>query len=250
MMKKVSIVLLVAIAGILVSGCSLYVIEGSGNVVEETRPVSGFSRVDFAAYGKLVITQGDAESLVVETDDNLLQYIKADVVGDTLEIKIDKSAFSFQDGDAQVMKPTDTLTYTLAVDDLSSLEVSGAGLVEIDSLEADNLSVLLSGAGDISIGELSAIDLNVSLTGAGSFEAAGDVVTQTVEVTGLGSYRAYDLRSQSATITLTGAGGANVWTTDFLDVTITGAGDVNYYGDPRLTREVTGGGVVTNKGIK
>ncbi len=249
-MKNLSIVLLVVITGILVSGCSLYVIEGSGNVVEEVRPVEGFSRVDFAAYGKLVITQGDAESLIVETDDNLLQYIKTEVVGDTLEIKIDESAFSFRDGDAQVMKPTGTLNYTLTVDDLSSIEVSGAGLVEVESLDADSLSVLLSGAGNISFGALSANDLDVTLTGAGSFEASGDVVSQSVEETGLGSYRAYDLHSQSAVIEITGAGGANVWVTDRLEVTITGAGDVNYYGSPELSRDVTGGGVVTNKGEK
>ncbi|MBN1121997.1 MAG: DUF2807 domain-containing protein [Anaerolineae bacterium] len=250
MMKNLSIGLLVVIAGILVSGCSVYVIEGSGNVVEEVRPVEGFSRVDFAAYGKLTITQGDAESLVIETDDNLLQYIKTDVVGDTLEIKIDESAFSLRGGDAQIMKPTDTLNYRLMVDDLSSLEVSGAGLVEVESLDTDQLDVLLSGAGDISFDALSANNLDVTLTGAGGFEASGDVVNQSVEVTGLGSYRAYDLQSQTAFIEITGAGGANVWVTDRLDVTVTGAGDVNYYGSPELSRDVTGGGVVTNKGTK
>ena len=61
-------------------------IKGSGNVVTEERDVSGFDRVALSGFGEVIITQGDKESLTVETDDNLMRYIETKVRGGTLEL--------------------------------------------------------------------------------------------------------------------------------------------------------------------
>ncbi len=67
---------------------------------------------------------------------------------------------------------------------------------------------------------------------------------------GLGGYRAGDLESVRAKITVSGAGTATVWPRESLTVTITGAGSVNYYGAPQVTKEITGVGSVKSLGAK
>ncbi len=69
------------------SGCST--VSGSGNVVTETRQVSGFNRIDLAGSGEVTIQQGDAESLTIEADDNVLPRLTSEVSNSTL--KLDRS---------------------------------------------------------------------------------------------------------------------------------------------------------------
>ena len=50
-------------------------IEGSGELITEARPVTGFTEISFFTEGTITITQGDTETLAVETDDNLLDRV-------------------------------------------------------------------------------------------------------------------------------------------------------------------------------
>ena len=75
----------VIVAGLLVlSACS--VINGSGHVETETRQVSGFTGIDLAGSGEVTIEQGDAESLTIEADDNVLPALTSKVSDSTLKL--------------------------------------------------------------------------------------------------------------------------------------------------------------------
>jgi hypothetical protein len=190
----------------------------------------------------VIITQGDEESLTVETDDNLMQYIETQVRGGTLEL-------GFTDDDI-LLRPSKSIIFRLSVIELTALDSSGAGLFEIDELDADRLEVTLSGAGDIRIDSLTATDLVVTVSGAGNIEVAGQVKTQEVNLKALGNYNASDLESQAATVRISGAGSASIWVHDTLDVTISGAGNVDYYGSPEVSKNISGVGKVTGQGDK
>jgi formylglycine-generating enzyme required for sulfatase activity len=71
---------------------------------------------------------------------------------------------------------------------------------------------------------------------------SGQVKGQEVTHSGVGSYRAIDLRSQTAIIEIDGPGSATVWATETLDVDISGLGNVTYYGGPRVIQNVSGAG--------
>ena len=58
-------------------------VKGSGNVVTKERDVSGFDKVVVSGLGRVIVTQGDEESLTVETDDNLMQYIETLILPQT-----------------------------------------------------------------------------------------------------------------------------------------------------------------------
>jgi acyl carrier protein len=217
-------------------------IKGSGNVVTEERAVSGFDSVALSAFGEVIITQGDEESLTIETDDNLMPYIQTEVRNRTLEL-----GFT-DDLRRRILVPSQSLVFRVSVIELAALNSSGAGRFEIDELDADRLEVTLSGAGDIGIDSLTASDLVVTVSGAGNIELAGQVKTQEVNLNALGNYVAPDLESQAATVRISGAGSASIWVHDTLDVTISGAGNVDYYGSPEVSKNISGVGKVTSQG--
>jgi hypothetical protein len=232
------------LAALVLAGCQMNVTRGSGNVVTETRPVSGYTSVRLAWLGDLAITQGDAEGLTIEAEDNILPLITTEVSGGTLVIGLDEPP------GAGPILPTEPVKYTLQVRSLDAIDLSGAGNVHADALDAEQLALSLSGAGNVELGKLAAQDLTVHAGGAGNLSLAGEVATQDVRLSGLGNYDAGDLRSSDASVDLSGAGGATVWAEDNLDVKISGAGSVRYYGEPKVTQTVSGLGKVESLGSK
>ena len=112
--------------GLLLSACSLTVIEGSGSVVTEEREVGDFENITLESFGELIITQGDEPSLIIEADDNLMQYITTEVKGDTLHIGFTDDAFSIKGGDNQIIKPSESIVFRLTMPDLNTISLSGA----------------------------------------------------------------------------------------------------------------------------
>jgi hypothetical protein len=225
---------------VLLSACGLRAIRGSGDIVREDRDVSGFDSLEFAGFGRLIVTQGNEESLSIEVDDNLQRYIDTDVVGDTLKIKFD---------DNIILRPTDTsIIFRLSVIELVSIDISGAGTFEIDELVTDELEVTMSGAGKIDIDSIEATELRVVVNGVGNIDISGTVESQEIEVSGLGDFNAWDLESQEATVNISGVGDADIWVHEELDITISGAGSVSYYGDPDVSQSVSGLGSVNGRG--
>jgi hypothetical protein len=218
------------------------VIGGSGNVVTEDRPVSNFNRVGLTGVGEVSITQGVEESLTVRADDNIMRYIKTEVKNGTLTL-----GFTDEVKNKRI-RPGKRIKFNLSVKDVTSLDISGAGDVNVASLDTDRLEIVVGGAGDVSISSLTAEELVVHLNGAGHVELAGQVAEQNVKINGFGAYQAAKLESQTAVVKVSGAGSATLWATDTLDVQIPGAGNVTYYGNPSVTKKVTGVGTIISQG--
>jgi len=225
-------------------------VRGSGEVIVEERKVSDFDRILVEGAGRVIITQGSQESLTIETDDNLMKYIKTEVKGDTLEIGFEDDVV-FTSGRGRIaLDPTDGFIFRISVTDLRDISVAGAADIEMEKIKTEGLDITLSGAGQVSIDDLDASQLNILVSGAGDVTMVGRVDSQVVRLSGLGRYQAFDLESQEASITISGAGGANVWVIESLDVTISGAGDVKYYGDPTVNPNISGVGRIQSQGEK
>jgi hypothetical protein len=228
------------LVSVLILGCGIINFPGrnlitpSDTVITETREVADFSQIDLSSFGKMVITQGDSESLTVKGSDNVVPLVKTTVKNGVLTIDTE--------GEFNVTKlnSENILTYTITVIDLTGLTVSGAGDVEMDALATSSLNVTMSGAGQIKLGQLTAESLDVPLSGLGNVEVAGEVTKLSADISGAGALEAGDLKSQTADITISGLGGATVWVTDTFTGKISGGGSVSYYGSPQTDFETTG----------
>ena len=193
-------------------------VGGSGNVVTETRTVSGFDGVTITGAGNILIDQNGVESLSITTDDNLLQYIKTEVRGGKLVIEFTRGVLfgTFKD-----------LTFKVSAKNLNSIQVDGAANVEGKNIATENLSV--------------------KLTGTGAITLSGKATEQQVVLDGVGTYNGAGLASQRAQVTHSGTGGAVVRATDQLNVTLSGLGGIEYIGNPQVTKKISGLGTVRQR---
>jgi hypothetical protein len=201
---------------VLLTGCGG--LRGSGNVTTTERAVSAFSAIDVAGIGEIVITQGQTETLAVETDDNLQDVVLSEVRGDTLHLDMKPNTS---------MSTITKMIFTVTVRDLKRITFSGAGTISVRDLNGDQLTVDHSGAGKIII--------------------AGTVQEQHVTLSGAGSYDGAALTSNRATVTLSGLGTAIVHAREQLDATISGAGGIEYIGNPQVTKQISGLGTIKQR---
>lgn len=218
---------------------------GSGNVVSEDRPVSGFDRIALGGFGDVVVTLGETDSLTVETDDNILPYITTEVRGGTLLLELVEEARSTR------FEPSQGVRFLVTTRSLRALELDGAGNFHVPEVEADPFDVTVRGLGDVTLEAIAAEALRVDVLGQGNIEVAGEVDRLEIHIGGLGELQAGDLRAQSVQATITGMGNATVWAVDTLDVRISGTGYVNYHGTfVDVRQEVNGTGGVVALGAK
>lgn len=219
--KRLIVVLLVGVAVLMVTSCNLNAVRGSGDLVSETRDVSNFDSIALSGSGDVIVTQGAGESLIIETDDNVMEHIKADVRGGTLEL-------GFKEGSGAI-SPT-RLIFTVGVDEIQSLSISGSGDIESSSIDTDRLDANISGSGEINL--------------------SGKADNQDINISGSGTYNAADLQGETVKVKISGSGEATVWATQALDTDISGSGTVNYYGTPSVSTSGSGSAKVNNKGDK
>jgi uncharacterized repeat protein (TIGR01451 family) len=194
-------------------GCAI--VTGSGNVISETRAVSGFSAITLQQVGRVVIQQGSSESVQVTADDNVVPLMTTTVQNGILLLGITPNSCIQQASD---------LTFTVSVVDLDAVTITGAGSAKLEQIELPNLALTLAGAGRI--------------------DASGRVDQLNASISGVGSIGAASLISRSAQAAISGAGSIILNATETLNVLITGAGSVLYYGNPQVTQQITGVGTV------
>jgi hypothetical protein len=218
-------------------------VRGSGNIITQTREVGNFDTINVEYPAKILIIQGDTESVEIEADDDLLPELQTQVKNHTLEIFYKKT------GDKHI-NPTQPVMITVIVKDLAEVDFTSAGELTIKGLKTDKLEVALSGAGNLKLNDIDAKNLVVNLSGAGSMDAFGTTDDLDVNISGFGGFNGAELHVKTANVTISGAGSATVWVDDELNAEISGAGSVNYYGSAKVTKQINGIGGVNQKSDK
>jgi len=251
MKKRLSLLSLIALS-LLLTGCGGIfnfvkagrTVRASNTLVSETREASGFTAVDMRTVGRVVLAQGDDESLAVRGSDNVVPLVKTFVQNGVLVIEMEENIIVTD------MHESNALTFTIGVKDLNALTVSGVGDVKMDGLAASRLKLDISGAGRIDLSGLSVESLSLTLSGAGDVTLSGEADSAAIQLSGAGSIDAADLKVQTANIDLSGLGSATLWVTEKLTGSISGAGNVEYYGDPQTDFDNTGLGEFKSRGNK
>lgn len=209
---------------------------------KEMRPIDHFTKIHLKYMGKLILIQGEQESLTIEADQDIIDELQSVVTDQTLTLGLDEDWFS-QLGklfSTVITNRDHDITYTLTCTDLEAVHISGKGDLECQSLSTDNLELKLSGLGSIQFSHLDCNSLNVTISGRGEFSAAGRADQQQVRISGSADYETPQLESQSIRIIISGQGNATLRVSDNLDITISGLGQVNYYGHPEVQQVMTG----------
>lgn len=239
MYKKRLIVILLALAAILtVTACNAVLI-GSGDVITETKQVSDFERISLEGLGEVRVDQGGSETLMVETYENVMGLVTAEVEGGTLILGL-------KEGSGIILPRR--LIFHVAVDDLTGLAVAGSGGIEAETIRADHLDVSIGGSGKVQVSDLAVGGVKVGISGSGEIELGGEAADQEISIAGSGKYKAGEVCSASVMVNISGSGDATVCATETLDVDISGSGSVGYYGRPSINTSSSGSGRINNLG--
>ncbi|MFT5195360.1 MAG: hypothetical protein ACI9EW_003297 [Cellvibrionaceae bacterium] len=241
MIKKLlttfSLALVFIITSLGLIGCSVAV-RGSGDVIEESRDATDFDRIALDGVGEIILIQGDHYSLVIEAEDNLMEYIKTDVRGDELTIRIQSR---------RPIMPTEPLKFFVTTPNLEAVSVDGAGFVSIDELDTNSLELSIDGSAQMNIDQLEANSVAVNINGLGDLNLSGNTDSLEIEIDGAGTFDGKGLESNAATVDINGMGSATLSVENNLDVNVDGSGRVAYYGHPRVTQDINGFGQVVQK---
>ena len=190
-------------------------VEGSGRSAAETRDVDAFSSVELAGSNNVVIRAGEAQSVVVKADDNLLDHVTTEVQSGHLVID--------NTGNFATKSP---MSVEIGVPTIDALTLSGSGNIVADGLDVESLRATLPGSG--------------TLTGSGTAERLD------VAVGGSGSVQFTQLVAADVHADVGGSGTISVTATDHLAAAVSGSGAILYAGNPSdVATSVTGTGVIT-----
>ena len=227
-MKLITILIAVAAACLLVTGCVFVKIKdsgtfssgsvaGNGIITEKTFDVGDFSRVEMSVPADVTYSVSESPSVLVRVDENLMEKITVSQVGDVLKIKsTDKSFRNFKKLEIELSSSSLTaLECNGAVDfntvgTLSSesfaLTCNGAADVEMKDLDARNVSFEVNGAGDIDVHLVDADVVSLEISGAGDATLTGKARETRVEINGAGDVDLSGLDYESLSKKVNGMG--------------------------------------------
>ena len=211
-MKKIILVLTLLM---LLAGCKMGGIKGSGTRKTEKKELPAFKAVETGGAFDVEITCQKPQSVGIEADDNLLPLIETDVSDGVLHVGMKQNYHSSK-----------LIALHIAVPDLNRVTISGAGTARVTGVKNENFVI--------------------NSTGAAKIEAKGETKAVEIRNSGAGLIDAHELRSARADVNLSGAGQAEVYASEQLDVTISGVGRVTYSGQPKIiNKNISGIGTVS-----
>lgn len=235
-MKQISGYAILVLLALFHTGCDEHGVNGSGVSSSETRKVGDFHAVSLRGSMDIDYTDGPAEDVVIEAEDNILPLITT-VVKDGQLIVGTKDNTSIRTHKKILVKVT--------APDVEELSLAGSGTIRLmNEWEQDNhIKVSVTGSGDI-IGRVNSPQVSVAVTGSGDVKMKGTTRDLAVDIAGSGSFDGYDLKAENTDVHVGGSGDAKVHASVKLDVHVAGSGSVDYHGNPQVNSSTSGSGSV------
>ena len=191
-------------------------ISGSGKRELQKRTVAPFTAISTEGAFTIEVTCQKDLSLEVEGDDNVLEFVTADVGNNILRLKNTKN-----------YSTNEPVKFRISVPNLEGLSVNGAGRIEIKNLNNDKFEIDTNGAPNIIVsGNTKMID--VGANGAGKIDA-------------------HNLHATRGVVDSKGVSRIDLDVAEQLDATVSGPSTVTYKGDPVVNKTVHGPGKVERR---
>lgn len=205
-------------------------IDGNGNIITEEKTPGSFSKIDASGAFDIILKQGETESVSIEADENLMEYII--VNNNSGRLIIDNK---------ENISPTHDIIITVTFRDLNYIEVSGAcDIKSSEQLVFNKIEFECSGASDCKL-NFEAKNCKFDISGASELDLRGK--SNNVEFDGSGAIdiNAEEFEISECEIDLSGAAEADIFVTKSLDIDISGAASLSYKGGANITRQSVSG---------
>jgi hypothetical protein len=227
----------------------------------EMRELPAFSAVRLGTRATVIVRQGSPQRVLVEAAPADLPKLHTEVVNNQLRIYTEMT--STQIGPLKFNPHTATLTGPVTVyvtlPTVRGLAVSSSGRLQVDTLQAQHLTLGVSSSGRLllgqvqagsvraglsSSGQLSIGQLRATLSSSGTITAAGVCRYSALGVSSSGRLNAAGLAVQDCQARISSSGSCQVNVARTLDAYLSGSGSVVVSGHPQVTSHTSGSGRV------
>lgn len=203
--------------------------------IERTYEVSNFDKIYLEGGYKVILQQSASPGLRIKADEEAFEYIRVESNERTLRLTITKKHFDFE-----------RMILYISFTDLRKLHVEGGVKLEtVGFVDLDEFDLEVEGGALVEMG-MKVNDLTVIGEGGVSFKLRGVAKKLQARISGAGRLDAEDLKTETVSFKIEGAGWGSVYATDYLDAQINGVGKIKYKGNPRIDKDIQGVGIVSN----
>jgi hypothetical protein len=214
--------------------------NGNRNVITQTRDLATFDGLNVTAIFKVIFTQGEPQSIKIETDENLVDKVITEVNGGILTLSTRGS----------INNPTKINVYITAKD-LKSLDMSGASkFTSTNKINTPKLKIELSGISAATLSSDAAV-VNCDLSGVSKLDLEGSGDQLTADISGTAKLIASKFEVKDVKVEVSGVGTATVNATKSIDLDASGASNIKYLPHDNLevkNKDVSGAARISKSG--
>jgi hypothetical protein len=141
-------------------------VTGSGVASSESRTISRVNAVELYGVGTLTVDSGGEPKLTIEADDNMLQYVKSSIDGETLRVGVGPGTYVWNTGYPRI---------SMEGGSASAYELRGQTQLILTQAELESLTLSLDGQCSVSVtGKIRHLAIDVS--GQSSIDASNALI--------------------------------------------------------------------------
>jgi len=225
-------------------------VYGNGRIVEVAETVDPYQRVSVHHSIKLDVVHGDSNTLVIEADENIVEYLNVYTESGCLHLGIQpdviiKRGRIHAKATAKGLKSirgTGATEISLApkVVDPLQFDVKITGACDFTgSIVSEEVVFQSSGAANCKV-HTDSKSFNLKLSGASEFRGTGQVESFDLKASGASSIKGKELMTNSAFINLSGASSVKLKVLKYAEVTASGGSDIVLLGQPTIGKQSVG----------
>jgi Putative auto-transporter adhesin, head GIN domain len=211
---------------------------GSGHIVTETRKVGNFDAISVGGSFEVEVKMGDAISVRVEADDNIMKYIETRVSGNTLKIETE-DLHNYSDVHMKIF---------ITVPSLSRISASGSAEVIADNILTSSSKLTFKASGSSSIrAEVNASEIETDASSSASISLSGKTKTHKTEASSSADIKTFDLLSENTTANVSSSASIEVHASVSLNARASSSGSIDYKGAAVVNKSESSSGTVEKK---
>lgn len=171
------------------------------------------------------LVSGNEGNITIKGEENLLSYIKIEVVDQVLKIAIEKNKYISTSKGKKI-------EIIIPFENISHVSLTGSGnVISKSTIKSESFSAQLIGSGDLNL-NVEATDFSINLSGSGDVVLKGQAENFNTDLNGSGDIDGGDFKAKNAKISISGSGDTTVFCSENLYSRVSGSGDIEYKDDP------------------